>query len=67
MKYRNIKTGAIIDIASVLLGDDWECLTQPKTSPKKPKEINTVETKESETETSEVKEPVTEEKVEKEK
>lgn len=30
MKYRNIKTGAIINIASVLTGEDWECLTQPK-------------------------------------
>ncbi|RGD72914.1 hypothetical protein [Anaerofustis stercorihominis] len=67
MKYKNIKTGAIIDIASVLSGDDWECLTQPKTSQKKPKKINIVERKESETETPEVKEPVIEEKVEKEK
>lgn len=43
MKYRNVKTGAVIDIASELKGKDWEPIKEkpvkddPKPAPKKGK------------------------------
>lgn len=43
MKYRNIKTGAVIEIASELKGEDWEpvkaesVIDTPKSAPKKGK------------------------------
>lgn len=43
MKYRNIKTGAVIEIASELKGEDWEpakaesAKDTPKSAPKKGK------------------------------
>ena len=43
MKYRNIKTGAVIEIASELKGEDWETVKAesvkdtPKSAPKKGK------------------------------
>ncbi len=43
MKYRNVKTGAVIDVASTIKGEDWEPVKAepvkdvPKTAPKKGK------------------------------
>lgn len=43
MKYRNVKTGAVIEITSELKGEDWEPVTDkpvkddPKAAPKKGK------------------------------
>ena len=36
MKYRNTRTGAIIEVASVISGDDWEKVQEKKTAAKKP-------------------------------
>ena len=36
MKYRNIKTGACIDVNAEISGEDWEAV--PSTSPKVPEE-----------------------------
>lgn len=34
MKYRNLKTGAVIEAGSKLTGEDWEAVKeQPPTSP----------------------------------
>jgi hypothetical protein len=43
MRYRNVKTGAVIEIASELKGEDWEAIKPapvkdaPKPAPKKGK------------------------------
>lgn len=36
MKYRNVKTGAVIDATSELSGEDWQAL-MPAKAPEKPK------------------------------
>lgn len=33
MKYRNVKTGAIIEVASKIEGRDWEALKPPVSEP----------------------------------
>ena len=35
MEYKNLKTGAVINIDSKLNGGDWVQVTKKKTSPKK--------------------------------
>lgn len=46
MKYENKKTGAIIEIASVLSGGDWVCLTKQNQSKKTSKAKTTSNQKE---------------------
>lgn len=39
MKYKNRKTGAVIDTASVISGGDWEKIEEVPETPKKVEEV----------------------------
>lgn len=47
MKYKNIKTGAVIELNSILSGGDWEAVTTKDASPidEAPKETKRKRTK----------------------
>ena len=42
MKYKNIKTGAVIDAASEISGEDWQALT-PVRAPEKNEKVAPVQ------------------------
>ena len=42
MKYKNIKTGAVIDAASEISGEDWQALT-PVIAPEKNEKVAPVQ------------------------
>lgn len=43
MKYRNIKTGVIIDTPCSISGENWELVTENKSKKGKEKEVEEVE------------------------